>query len=381
MNKLRLRIPGPTEVPEQVLMAMQKPMIGHRGKEFEEIFAYVSEAIKKVFQTNNDVLIFPASGTGAMEAAISNLFSPGDKLLSFPNGVFSERFAKIAEKFGAIVERTPVEWGLPVNPEIVKGKIKEDKNHMVKGVLLTHNETSTGVLNDIKAIREAMGDHPALVVVDAVSSLGGVDLKTDEWNLDVVVTGAQKALMLPPGLGFISVSPRALKQAEKSKMPKFYWDFRAAKKSLLKNQNPYTPAVSLIFALKESLDLINKEGLENVFKRHLILSRALREGIKALGLKLFAKESHASPTVTSVNIEGVSIEIKKLLESDFNMMIAGGQQSLKGKILRIGHMGYVDKLDIISVLAAIEMTLDKENLYGKGVRAAQIIFKEREGLC
>jgi len=380
MNKHHLRIPGPTEVPESVLRVMQKPMIAHRGEEFVEIFRDVSEKIKKVFQTENDVLIFPSAGTGVMEAAIANLFSPGDKILAFPNGVFSERFITIAEAFGADVKKIPVQWGKPVPPELVRKTISEDKEHEIKGVLFTHNETSTGVLNDIKALREAMGDHPALVVVDAVSSLGAVDLKTDEWGLDVVVTGAQKALMLPPGLGFVSVSPRAWEAVEASKNPKFYWDFKAAKKSLNKGQTPYTPAVSLIYALKETLELFEKEGLANIYKRHLLLSHGLREGIQALGLKLFVDDTCASPTVTAVDISEKEQykNLKKILEDRFNLTVAGGQQTLKGKIMRIGHLGYVDELDIINVLATIEMALNDTALFGVGVKAAQKIFCKGE---
>lgn len=380
MNKQHLRIPGPTEVPHQVMEAMQSPMINHRGGEFISIFREVSEEIKEVFQTKNDVLIFPSAGTGAMEAAIVNLFSPGDLLLSFPNGVFSERFAQIAESFGAVVERIPVEWGKPVPPEIVKHRLAKDTYYKIKGILFTHNETSTGVLNDIKSLREAVGGHPALVLVDAISSLGAIDLKTDEWNLDVVVTGSQKALMLPPGLGFISVSPKAWNMVEHSGMPKYYWSFKAAKKSLEKGQTPYTPAVSLIFALKKSLELIKREGLEEIFKRHEMISGALRAGIKALGLKLFVDDRWASPTVTSIDIseyEGQK-NFSKLLMDNFNITVAGGQEKLKNKIIRVGHLGYVDKIDIIAVLAGFEMAMEDERLYGKGVKAAEMFFKQGE---
>lgn len=377
MKKHHLRIPGPTEVPENVLGAMQQPMINHRGEEFSKLFKDVSEGLKEVFQTKNDVLIFPSAGTGAMEAAIVNLFSPGDLIVSFTCGVFGERFASIAEAFGARVERISVEWGKPVTPEIVRERILRDKNKEIKGILLTHNETSTGVLNDVKSLREAVGNHPALVLVDAISSLGAVDLKTDEWNLDVVVTGSQKALMMPPGLGFASLSPKAWHFVEKSKMPRFYWDFKAARKSLEKGQTPYTPAVSLIFALKESLELIKQEGLAHIFARHWKLSRGLRQGLKALGFKLFVEDRWASPTVTSVDVSQYEgrLAFPKLMKSRFNITIAGGQDRLKNKIMRIGHLGYVDELDIINVLAALEMVLGDESLYGKGVNAAEKVFE------
>lgn len=378
MKKQHLRIPGPTEVPEQVLRAQAKSMINHRGDEFVKLFTEVSEGIKEVFQTKNDVLIFPSAGTGVMEAAIVNLFSPGDKLLAFPNGVFSERFVSIAKAFGADVETIPVEWGKPVTPDIVKARMQKDEKHEIKGVLFTYNETSTGVLNDLKALREAMGNHPALTVVDAVSCLGAVDLKTDDWKLDVVLTGSQKALMLPPGLGFVSVSPRAWAAAQNSKMPKNYWDFKAAKKSLEKGQTPYTPAVSLIYALKESLDMIQEEGLRHIYDRHLILSSAFREGVRALGLKLFADDEHASPTVTAVDISENESNFSKILKNRFNITIAGGQEKLKNHIIRVGHMGYVDEMDIINVLAALEMALSDENLFGVGVGAAERIFAKGE---
>lgn len=380
MKKHHLRIPGPTEVPERVLRAMQSPMINHRGDEFRSLFRRVSENIKKVFQTKNDVLIFPSAGTGAMEAAIANLFSPGDLIVSFSCGVFGDRFADIAEAFGARVERISIEWGKPVACDIVKERILRDAKGEIKGVLFTHNETSTGVLNDIRALREAMGDHPALVVVDAISSLGAVELKADEWQIDAVVAGSQKALMLPPGLGFVSVSEKAWKAAEQSKMPKYYWDFKKARKSLEKGETPYTPAVSQIFALDEALNLILEEGLENIIARHRLLAGALREGLKHLGFRLFAEDSWASPTVTAVDLTDFQgkINFSKALKDRFNITVAGGQEKLKGKIMRIGHVGYVDELDILNVLSALEMVLGEEELFGKGVKAAEKVFKKGE---
>ena len=378
MIKQHLRMAGPTELPHQVINSMQRPMINHRGDEFVSIFKTVSEGIKEVFQTNNDVLIFPASGTGAMEAAIVNCFSPRDLIVSFPNGVFSERFAKIAEAYGADVERIPVEWGKPVTPDIVKARVSQDVDHKIKGILLTHNETSTGVLNDVKALREALGDHPALVLVDAVSSLGAVDLKPDEWGLDVVVTGSQKALMLPPGLGFISVSSKAWACIENSRMPKYYWDFKAAKKKLMEGQTPYTPSISLIYALERSLEIIKSEGLSNIFERHLTLASAFREGIKELGLEIFAEERCASPTVTAVKLPEGKKDIANYIRDNYGITMAGGQGELKGKICRLGHLGYVDKMDIINALAAFEMSLGDVELYGKGIRAAENIFAKEK---
>lgn len=376
MKKSRLRVPGPTEVPEKVLNKMALPMINHRGEEFRNMLLKVSEEIKYVFQTQNDVLIFPSAGTGVMEAAIANFFSPGDHIVSFQCGVFGERFAEIAESYGAKVEAIKVDYGKPITKEIVKERISKDKNNEIKGILFTQNETSTGVLNNIKELREAIGDHPALVIVDAISSLGAVELKTDEWRIDVVVSSSQKAFMLPPGLGFISVSEKAWKAYENSKMPKYYFDIKNAKNSLKKGETPYTPFVSLIYALEESLKIIKDEGLENIIKEHIRLSKALREGVKAIGLKLFVEDEYASPTVTAVEIPEERKDLQKFLKNKFNITVAGGQDSLKDKIIRIGHLGYVDFLDIIAVISALEMAAGDERLFGKGVKAAEKIYLE-----
>jgi aspartate aminotransferase-like enzyme len=241
----------------------------------------VTEGVKKVYQTKNDLVIFPAAGSGAMEAAIVNFVSPGDKVLSISIGVFGDRFAKIAAEFGADVNKLAFPWGQAADPNVVRDAIEQDKGHEIKAVLITHNETSTGVVNDIKVIREALGNHPAIVMVDAVSGLGAMDLRTDEWNLDVVVSGSQKAFMLPPGLSFMSVSPRAIEISKNCRNPKFYWDLDAALKYLKKGQTPYTPAISLFYGLREALKLLLEEGLDNVVARHAYYRDLVRTGARA----------------------------------------------------------------------------------------------------
>lgn len=382
MREFYLRLPGPTEVPEEVLLEMGKPIIGHRTSEFKQLFYTVTEEIKKVFKTENDVLIFPGSGTGGMEAAVVNLFSPGDKILLISVGVFGDRFGEIAESFGLEVEKLCFPWGKTYDPELVKKAIDNDKKGKIKGVLFTHNETSTGVLNNLDPIKEILKNHPEiLLVVDAISSLGAVDLKTDELGIDVVITGSQKALMIPPGLTLISVSEKAWGAVEKSRANKYYWDFKKAAANLKKGSTPYTPAVSLISGLRESIRLINDEGLENVYSRHILLSRAFREGIKAMGLGLFADEAYASPTVTSVKIPDTVdlIKLRKILESEFRVFVAGGQQNLKDIIIRVGHMGYIDKFDIINTLWALGMSLDNlgyEFNIINGIDKAQKVFQQ-----
>lgn len=382
VREFYLRLPGPTEIPEEVLLKMARPIIGHRTNEFQQLFLAVTEETKKVFKTKNDVLIFLGSGTGGMEAAVVNLFSPGDTILLISIGVFGDRFGEIAESFGLNVEKLCFPWGKTYDPEIVKKAIYNDKEGKIKGVLVTHNETSTGVLNDLVPIKEILKDHQEiLLVVDAISSLGAIDLKTDELGIDVAITSSQKALMIPPGLTLISVSDKAWEAVEKSKTNKFYWDFKKASANLKKGSTPYTPAVSLIFGLRESMKLIHKEGLENVFERHILLSRAFREGIKAMGLTLFADEQYASPTVTSVRMPDAvdPSKLRKVLENEYRVFVAGGQQKLKDTIIRVGHMGYIDKFDIINTLWALGMSLDKlgcEVDTLSGIDKAQEVFKE-----
>lgn len=371
-----LLLPGPTPVPERVVRAMSRPMVNHRGSEFKQILTEVTEGIKQVYRTCNNVLIFPASGTGALEAAVVNFISPGDKVLAVSIGVFGDRFAKIAAEFGAQVEKIDFPWGQSANPQVVREKIAQDKNKEIKAILITHNETSTGVFNDIKSIREAVSDHPALFMVDAVSGLAAVELQMDEWNLDVVVSGSQKAFMIPPGLSFMAFNERALGVHQNCSTPRYYWDVTSGLKYLEKGQNPYTPAISLYYGLEEALKMMLEEGLDNILKRHMNLRDMVRSAVKAMGLKLLAADSNASCALTSV-IAPESIganKIRQAIRDDFNIVLAGGQQTLDNVIFRIGHLGYVRELDLFSVLAALEITLIKcgyEMEMGAGAKTAQ----------
>ena len=356
---MSLRIPGPTPCPEDVLEAMSKQMINHRGKEFAELIKQITSKLKRAFQTNGDVYVLTCSGTGAMEASIVNTLSPGDKVLSLSNGVFGDRFANIAERFGAEVTRVKFEWGHAVDPSTAEQALKADPK--IKAVLVTHNETSTGVTSDLEAIGAVVRKFDRLLIVDAISSLGCIDLQVDAWGCDVVATGSQKGWMVPPGLAFVSVNERAWKAHAEAKMPRFYWDFTAAKEYLEKDQTPWTPAVSIFYALEVALAMLEKEGLQNIFARHARLGQRTRDGVKSLGLSLFADESCASNTVTAVKSpEG--IDSKKLVQTvkeEHGITLAGGQASLGGKIFRIGHLGFVSESDVDDVITELRLALPK----------------------
>jgi aspartate aminotransferase-like enzyme len=302
-------------------------------------------------------LILTGSGTGGLEAAAVNTLSPGDKVLSVSIGVFGERFAKIATKFGAEVVPLRFEWGKAADPAAIRQALKDDPT--IKAVMVTHNETSTGVTNDMKSISAAVKEFDKLLLVDAISSLGSVNLPVDDWNLDVVITGSQKGWMVPPGLTMVSVSQRGWQAYEAAKMPRFYWDFKEAKKYLEKGQTPWTPAVSVIFALNVALDMMAKEGMNNVFQRHARVAKAAREGVKSLGLKLFADEKYASNTVTAgVVPEGVDAKsMLKTMRETHKIVLSGGQQKLEGKIFRIGHLGWVTEDEIKEVIATLKVVL------------------------
>ncbi|MDU2063995.1 MAG: alanine--glyoxylate aminotransferase family protein [Sporomusaceae bacterium] len=377
LKKPTLFMPGPTNVPERVLQAMDRPVINHRGPAYEGMFRKVSTEMQGIFQTQEPVLIYPAAGTGMMEAAIVNVLSPGDTVLVVSIGVFGDRIADIATRFGLKVEKLAVEWGCAAEPQVLKERLEQDVNREIKAVFITHNETSTGITNPLQQLAAAAAFHPALVIVDAVSSLGAIELKMDEWGLDVVFTGAQKALMLPPGLGFMALSSKAMAAYETSTLPKYYWDVALLKKSLAKWQNPYTPPVSLLFGLQESLTMIAEEGLYAIFRRHEILARAVRAGVTALGLELFAQGAGASNVVTAVKApEGIGGKaIQSHMREFFGITLAGGQKQLENKIFRIGHLGYVAPTDVLLVIAALEMTLTALKVpcsLGEGVKAAQL---------
>ncbi|MBI2860025.1 MAG: alanine--glyoxylate aminotransferase family protein [Chloroflexi bacterium] len=364
----QLRIPGPTPCPDKVLQAMSRQMVNHRGVEFARTIENTTAKLKQVFQTANDVLLLTGSGTGGMEAAIVNTLSPGDKVLAVTIGVFGDRFANIARQFGAEVTPLSFEWGRPADPDAVRSALNADPG--IKAVLVTHNETSTGVTNDLAAISAVVKEFDKLLLVDAISSLSSIDLPVDDWHCDVVVSGSQKGWMVPPGLAMVSVSPEAWKAHAAARMPRFYWDFTRAKKFLEKKQTPWTPAVSLVFALDVALDMMLEEGLASIIERHARVGRAAREGAKGLGLSLFADEKYASNTVTAISAAN-GLDAKKLvrtLREEHKVELSGGQQSLEGKIFRIGHLGWVTEKDIAEVISALEITLPRLGFVPAGLR-------------
>ena len=377
MRKRYLMTPGPTPVPPEVLLAQARPMIHHRTPEFSDILVGAVEDLKYIFQTENDVFIYAASGTGVMESAFVNLFSPGDKVVVCSNGKFGDRFVQLAEAFGLDAVKLEYEWDQVVDPVDVEQELAADSG--IKGVLVVQSETSTGVLNDVKAIGEIVRGRQAVLVVDSITGIGAVDIKTDEWGLDVVMTGSQKGLMLPPGLACVSVSEKAWRAAEKAKLPKFYFSWEKARKSMEKSTTAFTPPVSLIIGLGEALKMMRKEGLENIIKRHESLAAAARAAVEALGLKLFAPPAGRGNAVTPVWVpEGVDGKaLVKKLKTEYGITIAGGQDHLAGKIFRIGHLGYFDRFDIITALAGLEMTLQEMGFSfapGSGVNAAEQVF-------
>lgn len=359
-DKTFLMIPGPTPVPESVLLAMAKHPIGHRSSEFSDILKEVYADLKWLFQTKNEVFIFAASGTGAMEAALSNIVNQGDKVLSLVMGNFGARWVKIAQSRGAIVEKLEVELGDVIRPQDLKAKLAQDTKKDIKIVTLTHSETSTGAKNDIKTLCKIIKDHGAISVVDGVTSVGCMDVKMDEWEIDVLVSGSQKGFMIPPGLAFLAASERAWKFYEACQYPSFYFDWGAHKKAVLENTTPWTPAVNLIFGLHEALKMMKKEGLEKIYARHQKLALGLRAAVKALGLELLVKDDeNASYAITSIlPPRGISVpDIRSTFKNDFDIIVANGQNTLKDKIFRMGTLGFVSERDLITAVGALEGVL------------------------
>jgi aspartate aminotransferase-like enzyme len=358
-NKLMLMIPGPTPVPEQVLLAMAKHPIGHRSGEFSKIMAEVTENLKWLHQTQNDVLMLTVSGTGAMEAGIINFLSPGDRVLVGSNGKFGERWVEVCEAYSLHVDPVTAEWGKPLDPEQFREKLAADTEKQIKAVIITHSETSTGVINDLETINRHVKAHgEALIIVDAVTSLGAANVPIDTWGLDVVGSGSQKGYMIPPGLGFVAVSPKAWEAYEKAKLPKYYLDLKPYRKNAAKNTTPFTPPVNLIIGLQAALQMMKAEGLESIFARHQRQMNATREAMKALGLPLFAPDGAGSPAITAVAPTTVDAEqVRSVMKKRFDIVLAGGQDHLKGKIFRIGHLGFVSDRDILTAVASLEATL------------------------
>ena len=355
----QLRIPGPTPCPPQVLEAMGRAMIDHRGPEFSKIFKRVTEKLQQAFQTRNDVLVLTGSGTGGLEAAVVNVLSPGDKVLAVSIGVFGDRFASIAKAFGADVIPLKFEMGKAADPDTIGQALKD--NPAIKAVMVTHNETSTGVTNDIAAISPVVKGAGKLLMVDSISGIGAIPCPVDEWKIDVVVAGSQKGWMVPPGLTMLGVSPDAWKAHGQARMPRRYWDFSEAKKYVDKGQTPWTPAVSMVYAFDVALDMMLAQGMPAVFAKHARIGAAARSGIKSIGLSVFADERFASNTVTAVTgPSGVNFkDIRKILRDEKDITIGEGQQSLDGKIFRIGHMGWVTEKEIAEVIEAVREVLPR----------------------
>jgi aspartate aminotransferase-like enzyme len=378
MKKKYLLAPGPTPVPPEALTAMSMPIIHHRSPEFIPILESAKNDLKWLYQTNNDVLILASTGTGGMVGSVSNFLSPGDKAVVVRGGKFGERWSEICEAHGVIPINIDVEWGYAVKPALVEKELKKDKS--IKAVLMQASETSTGVMHDTEAIAKIVKKYPGtLLVVDAITAMGVFDLPVDKWGIDVCITGSQKALMLPPGLAFVSVSDKAWKMAETAKCSKFYFNFPKERKNLEKNQTNFTTASAMVVGLNAVLKMMKADGLDNIFKRHERLASATKAAMKALGLKLYAKES-PSNALTAVEvpagIDGGALT--KLLRDKYGITVAGGQSQLKGKIFRIAHLGYSDTFDIVVGVAGVEMALKEMGWskikLGKGVAAAQEIL-------
>ena len=368
---MNLRIPGPTPVPQDILEAMSGPMINHRGPEFKELLFRVTTGLKQAFETGDDVFILASSGTGAMEAAIVNILFPGDMVLCTSAGAFGDRFGQIAEAFGAELIRLSAPLGTAVDPAEVRMALKRAPD--VKAVLVTHNETSTGVTNDLESIAEVVkGEFDKLLVVDAVSSQCSIPLRTDAWRCDVVASASQKGWMLPPGLGFISFSERAWEAHAQARMPRFYFDLSAYKHSFEMGQTPYTPNLSAMFSLNLILGKILAEGMDAIFQRHIKLGQMTRDGVRGLGLSVFPDERVASNTVTAVDVpEGVDAQhLLTLMREEHGVVLAGGLQSLRGKIFRIGHMGHCTPEEIQGMLEALATVLPKVGFTPSKVGAA-----------
>ncbi|HYM14322.1 MAG TPA: alanine--glyoxylate aminotransferase family protein [Dehalococcoidia bacterium] len=368
---VNLRIPGPTPCPDDVLQAMSRQMINHRGPEFADIMGRITTALQKMFETENDVLTLTSAGTGAIEAAVVNTLSPGDRALCVSIGVFGDRFADIGKTYGVDVEKLSFPQGTAADAAAVADALKRDGSF--KAVMVTHNETSTGVTNDLAAIAAAIrGVRPdILILVDAISSLGSVPLPIDAWDLDVVFTGSQKGWMVPPGMAMVSVSKRAWDAVGKARIPRYYFDYKKAKSYLEKGQTPWTPAVSVYFAMDVALRKLEAEGLASIHARHARLGQFTRDNVKSLGLKLLADERVASNTVTAVVVpDGVDGgALNKMMRTEYNTVLAGGQGELTGKIFRIGHLGLVTQEDLQACFDALRLALPRVGFAPAGAAA------------
>lgn len=376
MKKNYLLTPGPTPLPPEVCESLSRPIIHHRTPQFQNILKEVEENLKSAFQTKNDVFILTSSGTGAMEAAVVNLLSWGDKALVIQGGKFGERWTELCQAYGVKPIVIDVEWGQGLDPQVLKEYLEKEPS--IKAVFTTLCETSTGVTFDIKGFGHVIKDTGAVLVVDGISGLGAIDLQTDAWGVDVVVSGSQKGFMLPPGLAFISTSKKAWKLIEESQCPKYYFDLKMAKKALDKTDTAFTPAIGIVIALNEALKMMKAEGFENIFARHHKLADATRAAMKGLKLELFSPKA-GSDAVTAVKLPaGIDGEkLVKTMRDEYGVTIAGGQGEMKGKLVRIAHMGYISEFDILLGIACLEKVLKKMGYtfdLGAGVKAAQEVL-------
>jgi len=377
IKKYYLLSPGPTPVPEDVLAAAAEPIIHHRTPEFSGIFMEVSEGLKYVFGTKEDVFVLTSSGSGAMETAVINTLNPGDKVITISGGKFGERWGKICRAYGVEVREIELEWGELFSKEQLAEELKA--NPETKAVFATLSETSSGTVYDIQGYGEVMARSEAILAVDGISGLGATPCPMDEWKVDILVAGSQKSFMIPPGLAYLAFSPKAWNLVENSTLPKFYFDAKAYKKNLAKKTTPWTPAVSLIIQQKKALDLIKSVGLEKLFEHHRILGDATRAGIKALGMELLSKNPGNILTAVKVPAGLDGVQLVKTMQGKYMAYIAGGQDPYKGKIFRIAHLGYMGGFDIITALSALEMTLSELGYTfesGSSLKAAETILKE-----
>ncbi len=381
MKKNLLLTPGPTHIPVEICQALGKPIIHHRTPQFQEALKEVIEGLQYVFQTKNDIYILASSGTGGMEAAVCNFLSAGDKVITVEGGKFGERWTELCKAYGLIPEVITIEWGKAVKAEQIAELLQ--KNNDVKAVFVTLCETSTGVTTDIKAIADVVKETDAILIVDAVSGLGVVDMQTDNWAVDVAVSASHKGFMLPPGVAFVAVNQKAAALMEKATLPRYYFDLRKSKKVFSKPDTPFTPAIGIIVALNESLRIIKEEGLEKRFAHFARLAEATRKAAKALGLSLLADEACISNALTAIKLpEGIDGgKLVKLMRDTYGISVAGGQAQLKGKIIRIAHMGCIDEYDILTGISCLEKVLKKLGhsfKLGVGVATAQEFFNGEE---
>ncbi|HOY08792.1 MAG TPA: alanine--glyoxylate aminotransferase family protein [Candidatus Omnitrophota bacterium] len=381
MKRNLLLTPGPTQVPPQLCEVLGRPIIHHRTPQFQNFLKEAFDGLKYVLQTQHDVYLLAASGTGAMEASVCSFLSPGDKAITVEGGKFGERWTELCRAYQVEPKVVEVPWGRAVSPKVIEKMLSEDKD--IKAVYVTHCETSTGVTTDLKALGEVVKKTNAILVVDSVSALGVIELKMDDWNVDVVASASHKGFMLPPGVAIVAASPKAQALMAQSKCPKYYFDLRKYKKVVEKTDTPFTPAIGIVIALTESLRLVKETGLDNLFKHYERLAKATREAAKALGLSLLAEESCISNVLTAINLpEGMDGgKVVKRMRDTYGISVAGGQGDLKGKIIRIAHMGCLDEYDMLTGISCLEKVL-KELGYkfklGAGVAAAQTYFNENQ---